>query len=152
MMQGGTQVLTAAQSQLLRLEVATVAVGAGYIPNIFAATTDDGSGDPSGKAPVPEWEITQIERDGDAIWIEASGSNGSITVAANVTREGDTLILSRAHFDGPGANALGIRSLRALVRVFGRREGVKKIIIEGGERTTGANPGKVPRPIEIVLE
>jgi RHS repeat-associated protein len=49
MMQGGTQVLTAAQSQLLRLEVATVAVGAGYIPNIFAATTGDGSGDPSGK-------------------------------------------------------------------------------------------------------
>jgi hypothetical protein len=49
MMQGGVQVLTMAQTQLLRQEVATVAVGAGLIPNVFFASSGNGSGDPSGK-------------------------------------------------------------------------------------------------------
>ncbi|NJO81409.1 MAG: hypothetical protein HC828_00720 [Blastochloris sp.] len=49
MMQGGVQALNAAQVQLLRSEVATVAVGAGYIPNVFFSSSGDGSGDPSGR-------------------------------------------------------------------------------------------------------
>ncbi|RRR68588.1 MAG: hypothetical protein EI684_17405 [Candidatus Viridilinea halotolerans] len=49
MAQGGVQVLTAAQTQLLRLEVAAVAVGVGYIPNVFFSMSGDSSGDPSGR-------------------------------------------------------------------------------------------------------
>lgn len=34
-------------------------------------------------------------------------------------------------------------------RQLGREQGVTKVVIEGAERTTGANPGSIPRTVEI---
>lgn len=67
---------------------------------------------------------------------------------ANVVKEGSRVVLKKVHVQGSGANSLGVRELRRLEREFaeeiGRREGVKEVVIEGGARTSGSNPGKIP--------
>ncbi len=52
---------------------------------------------------------------------------------------------------GPGAGTVGLRELREFARHLGREQGVQRVLIEGGTRTTGANPGHVPRRIEIKM-
>jgi hypothetical protein len=50
---------------------------------------------------------------------------------------------------GPGAGTIGLRELREFARQLGREQGVNRVLIEGGTRTTGANPGHTPQRIEI---
>ena len=68
-----------------------------------------------------------------------------------MTKEGDTLVLRGLHIDGPGAGSLGLRELRNLATDLGRQQGAKRVTIYGGTRTTGANPGHVPRPITFLV-
>lgn len=91
-----------------------------------------------------------IERAGDAIHVAVGTSKGEVQVVAIMAREGDTLILKRLDVQGAGANSLGIRELRGLEKAFaqeiGKHEGAKTVVIEGGKRQSGANPGRVPHP------
>lgn len=90
-----------------------------------------------------------IERAGDVIHIAVKTAKGEVEVVAHVAKEGNRLVLKKVHVQGSGANSLGVRELRQLEREFaqeiGKREGVKEVIIEGGKRESGANPGKIPR-------
>jgi len=58
---------------------------------------------------------------------------------------GDTLILRGTHIAGQGT----LREALAAAKAFGREQGAKRVIIEGARRSTGANPGHIPRPIIV---
>lgn len=40
----------------------------------------------------------------------------------------------------------------AFARLLGWQQGVEGVTIFGGTRTTGAKPGKVPRPIKVRVQ
>ena len=75
-------------------------------------------------------------------------AGGEATFTGEILREGDALILRGAHVEGSGTWS----ELRAAAQQWGRANGVKRVVIEGGKRTTGANPGHIPRPIIIEVE
>jgi len=61
-----------------------------------------------------------------------------------------TLILTGAHIQSEaGPHAFGIAHLRLMARVAMERLDYDEIIISGAVRTTGANPGRRPRPLRF---
>lgn len=97
-------------------------------------------------APEPTVEI--VERDGDIVEIICRGAT-TITVIAEMRRTGETLLLNRVHIDGSGPGSSSLGELREMARELGRQQGAQKVIIRGAVRTTGAAPGRLPRPIMI---
>ncbi|MCP4120805.1 MAG: hypothetical protein GY751_03550, partial [Bacteroidetes bacterium] len=93
-----------------------------------------------------------VDRDGDVVEIVAPGKNGDITMITGMKKSGDTLNLNGAHIDGLSPGKSSITELKDFARELGRQQGVKEVIVRGGRRTTGANPGKVPRPIRIKVD
>jgi hypothetical protein len=88
---------------------------------------------------------TIVERDGNVVIVTFRGSAGEARVITELVRVGDTLILRGAHIEG----AASLREAIKAAAQFGREQGAKRVIIEGGRRTTGANPGHMPRPITV---
>jgi len=86
-----------------------------------------------------------LEREGNVIIASFRGAAGEARVITEMVREGETLILRGTHIEGSATlkEALNVASQ------FGREQGVKRVIIEGGRRTTGANPGHIPRSITV---
>jgi hypothetical protein len=64
---------------------------------------------------------------------------------------GRSLILSGVHIQGDDvkANELGVAGLRRMTQEAMEELGVDEIIIVGAVRTTGANPGRAPRPLRF---
>ncbi len=96
--------------------------------------------------------VTILEWDAGVVHLLGRGPWGEIEVIAEMSREGDTLILRGAHVEEPGAGSLGISELRQLGRLLGRQQGVRRVFVFGGTRTTGANPGHSPRPVVIEVD
>jgi hypothetical protein len=76
----------------------------------------------------------------------------TIEFIANVTKEGEKLILKNLHIQGSEAGEIGVKNLYEVARQIGRQEGVEKVIVEGGKRTTGKYKGTTPTPIEITVK
>jgi hypothetical protein len=57
--------------------------------------------------------------------------------------------LRQLHVQGPGANAIGPGNLRSLAEVVMERLDFDALEIEGALRTTGASPGRRPRPLRF---
>ena len=94
-----------------------------------------------------------IERDPEgALYLEAISERGRMEVVTAVRVEGATAYLDGFHVDGLGAGSVGVAALRAFARELGHQLGVQRLVIRGGLRTTGANPGRLPRPIVIPVE
>jgi len=93
-----------------------------------------------------------VDRDGDVVELLAKGSKGDISVITKMNKKGDDLILSGTHIDGGGKGTSSLSELKGLAKDLGRQQGVKNVIVNGGKRTTGANPGKTPRPIKIKVD
>jgi len=94
-----------------------------------------------------------INQDGDVFEYSMAGANGSeITVITSQIIEGNSLILNGLHIDGAGAGSSSLRELRQFARDLGRQHGVEQVVIRGGVRTTGANPGHKPRDITIRVD
>ena len=93
-----------------------------------------------------------IFKDGDVVIIKGQHAKGTVEVIANIVKKDGTLILNKAHIDGPGAGSMGIKALKEIGQAFGRQQGVKKLIINPGMRTTGKMQGKVPSPITINID
>src|SRR5688500_18121847 len=53
------------------------------------------------------------------------------------------------HVHAPGANAIGPGNLRSLAEVVMERLDFDALEIEGALRTTGASPGRRPRPLRF---
>ena len=97
--------------------------------------------------PSSKPRVQIIEADGDVVELAATTAKGDISVITGMTKEGDTLILKGMHIDRPGPGSVGLRELRSLASDLGKQQGAKQVTIFGGARTSGANPGKVPRPV-----
>lgn len=108
---------------------------------------------PAAKAPTPPVANTRtiqiVQREGSLVEMVGTGPKGEIRVLTEMVKEGDALVLRGMHMQGPGAGTVGLRELREFARQLGREQGVNRVLIEGGTRTTGANPGHIPRRIEI---
>jgi hypothetical protein len=85
------------------------------------------------------------------IELVAKGKNGYITIITDIIKQERTLILDRLHIEGPGKGRSSITELLSLAREFGKQNDADEVIIYGGERTTGAKPGKIPRQIKIKI-
>ncbi len=85
------------------------------------------------------------------IELVAKGKNGDITIITDIIKQERTLILDRLHIDGPGRGRSSITELLFFARELGQQNDVDEIIIYGGERTSGAKPGKIPKPIKIKI-
>lgn len=90
-----------------------------------------------------------VERQGRTVRIVGESGRGRIEVIAEMAKEGNTLILRDAHVEGAGAGSMGTGELRAFARALGKQQEAETVVIHGGRRTTGANPGRVPEPIEF---
>ncbi|NTW02499.1 MAG: hypothetical protein HGA19_14675 [Oscillochloris sp.] len=123
MMQGGVQILTAAQSQLLRLEVAAVAVGAGYIPNVFFSKSGDGSGDPSGRGgnlKVPSdkfWKDRGIDR--HEVKADYLGKNAELKLF-DLAKDSDDIvwIVRKSRREGQFA-PIKVAPLEEVIQIYG---------------------------------
>mgnify|MGYP001597526064 CR=1 FL=1 len=93
--------------------------------------------------------IKLVEQDGNIYQFSIPGSNGDLSVVTEMTQSGNQLILNGMHVDGPGAGSSSLGQLRNIARALGQQYGVDEVVINGGTRTSGANPGKVPRSITI---
>jgi hypothetical protein len=89
--------------------------------------------------------VTILEREGNVIIGSFKGSAGEARFITEMVREGDTLILRGTHIEGQGT----LKEALNVAKQFGHEQGASRVIIEGGRRTRGANPGHVPRPIII---
>lgn len=91
-----------------------------------------------------------VEHDSQgALHLQCETQEGTIEVITDVRIEAGTAYLQQLHIDGPGAGTFGVQKLRLLAQEMSRQLGVTRLVIQGGRRTTGANPGRVPRPIVI---
>ena len=82
---------------------------------------------------------------GNVVVASFKGANGEARVITEMVRDGDKLVLRGTHIEGDGT----LKEALAAAKSFGREQGAKQVVIEGGVRTTGANPGRAPRPITI---
>jgi hypothetical protein len=89
--------------------------------------------------------VTILEREGNVIIGSFQGAAGEARVITELVTNGDTLILRGTHIEGSATLREGLDAAAQ----FGRDQGARRVIIEGGRRTTGANPGHVPRPITV---
>jgi hypothetical protein len=90
-----------------------------------------------------------VERDGDTISFFGFGPRGFIELMAEITVEGDTLVVRRAHVMSTGPGACGIAELRVFGRMLAHYFGTRRIIVYGATRESGARRGRTPRPIVI---
>jgi RHS repeat-associated protein len=105
----------------------------------------------SGVIPVsPEIKILKsgikiLDRVGPHVRGVFEAAKGEGHFVTELVREGETLILRGTHIEGQAT----LRESLEAARAFGREQGAKKVIIEGGKRTTGARPGHIPKPIVL---
>lgn len=97
-------------------------------------------------------EVVLVEQDGIAHEFQVRVGKHTLTVITDLEIEGSTLLLRNLHVDGPGTGQLSASLLRKAIRALGQNYNVTMVIVRGFERTTGANPGHTPRPIEVRIE
>jgi len=96
--------------------------------------------------------IRILEEAGGVVHLEVKTAQGTYEVIANITREGDKIVLEGAHIQGSGSGQFGPglrKELPAAAREFMRREGVSAVEVRPGVRTSGANAGRAMRPFTV---
>ena len=90
-----------------------------------------------------------VEQQGNVYEFSIPGANGDLSVITEMTQNGNQLVLNGMHIQGSGSGTSSLSELRSVARALGQQYGVDEVVINGGERTSGANIGKNPRPITI---
>lgn len=90
-------------------------------------------------------EISEI--DDDTVIFTVSEGDLVLDVLAQVILEDRRCVLRGVHVQGPGANTVGPARLLWLARLVKERLDVEELRIEGAARTSGAGPGRRPRPL-----
>ena len=85
------------------------------------------------------------------VTIEVVTPDGLILIMGEPREDGRTLVVERAHVSSRGIdrNDIGVRNLRLIATVIMSEMDYDDIRIEGEVRTTGANPGRRPRPFRF---
>ena len=97
------------------------------------------------KALGGKYNFRIVAQEDDLLFIEVSIGDKILEFGGDFIRKDDTLTINNFDIDGKMTNQLGIKGVKDIVVDYGRQVGVKKIIIEGAPRTTGANPGKITK-------
>jgi hypothetical protein len=92
-------------------------------------------------------EIDQVDR--DLMIVVITTPVGKLQLIGEITQIGRILHVRKAHADGLYPGALSRTGLNAIGRKLLVEADVDKIIIEGGTRTTGKNPGRPPKPFRF---
>jgi hypothetical protein len=92
-------------------------------------------------------EIEEAER--SEVIVTIATPLGILRLMPNVSIVDRTLRMNRAHAEGLKPGALGRAGLNAIGRKLLELADVDEIIIQGSTRTTGRNPGTIPRPIRF---
>jgi hypothetical protein len=92
-------------------------------------------------------EIDQVDR--DVMIVVITTPVGRLQIIGEITQTGRVLHVRKAHVEGLHPGALSRSGLNALGRKLLVEADVDQIIIEGGTRTTGKNPGRPPRPFRF---
>jgi hypothetical protein len=90
-----------------------------------------------------------IEEDGNVMHAVVQTAAGPVTVMANVIREPHRLLLAQIHVEGTGLTGAIIKEA---AKELGLKNGVSEVVLYGGMRTSGANPGRTPRTIRVQVE
>jgi hypothetical protein len=96
-------------------------------------------------------EIIRDQSDENIVVARVATTLGTILVMAEVELSGRSLILSGVHIQGDDVkpNEVGVAGLRRMIHEAMEELGVDEIVIVGAVRTTGANPGRAPRPLRF---
>src|SRR5262249_24438520 len=96
-------------------------------------------------------EIIRDQSDDNIVVASVTTTAGTILVMAEVELVDCTLILSGVHVQGADveANEIGVTGLRRMIQGAMEDLGVDEIVIVGAVRTTGAHPGRAPRPLRF---
>lgn len=85
----------------------------------------------------------------ETILVLLSDGRQQIEVLAELAFRDNAAVLSALHVQGGGPNTLGPAALRALIRWAKEILDVERLHIEGATRTSGAGPGRLPRPVVV---
>lgn len=75
---------------------------------------------------------------------------GKVNLACNVSTYSDRKLEFKnlhIHSEKVRKNKFGVKNLLNLMRAIAEFYDVDELVVEGAKRTSGANPGKIPRPI-----
>jgi hypothetical protein len=102
------------------------------------------------------WEPAQITFDlvddmttDPVVTVTVHTPAGVLKLMAEPERVGRTLVLHGLHLQDLSPNAIGAANLIVLAHVVMQRMDIDELIVEGGLRTTGANPGRRPRVLRF---
>jgi hypothetical protein len=120
------------------------------LPIPFFGSKKPASGAPSSvgaRSSIPS-RVQILEQEGNTVSGSFKVAGGEARFMADVTRQGDTLIISGAHIEGDAT----LKEVLQTAERYGREQGVARVIVQGGTRSTGANPGHIPRPLVIEVK
>ena len=92
--------------------------------------------------------VTDVTDD-PVVTANVSTPDGVLTFMAEAEDQGSILLLRGLHVQGARANVIGPANLMVLAQVVMERMGYDELVVEGAPRTTGANPGRRPRPLRF---
>lgn len=104
-----------------------------------------------GVHPVLEWTslggggVKIVAQEANIIIATIKGARGESRIISEAFADGSTLILRGTHIEGMAT----LKESLSAAKAFGASQGFKSIVIEGGRRTTGANPGHIPKAFTI---
>jgi hypothetical protein len=82
--------------------------------------------------------------DDDTILVEIGTPVGLVTILGIITVVDRVLHCDGAHIEGPGPGSLGRAGLNDIGAKLLAETDVDEIVIQGGSRATGRNPGRPP--------
>jgi hypothetical protein len=100
----------------------------------------------------PAITIRILDQDEDVYELHVTAGDVHFEVITELVLEGDALIARGLHISGQGPGTASPSVLLAAARESGRSWNAHTNIIEGGVRTTGANPGHTPRQIIVSVD
>jgi hypothetical protein len=89
--------------------------------------------------------------DGALVTVRILTPAGALLAMGNIVKFDRELVLSGVHMHGETlrANGLGGSRLRQIARAVAEIVDVDTIVIAGAARTSGAHPGRFPRPLRF---
>lgn len=104
---------------------------------------------------MARWTAVRLfEATPNVVWLFGTYGSREVEVMASIDLSAlPVLRLYQVHIEGLEARALGLTVMREFVQlganVVGHHYGARRVVVEGGLRTTGAGKGHVPRPFTI---
>jgi hypothetical protein len=93
------------------------------------------------------FELANDTTDHPIVTVTIDTPAGQLSAMAEPIRNGRSLLLRGLHVQSEtvGRNTIGAANLTFMVRAFMEVMDLDELVVAGGLRTTGANPGRTPR-------